>query len=148
MTRRFFRPATAGLLVLLAVAGGCRSSKKAEDPVTVLQGKVNEEVRAVVKDPNTAAQVEALAQQVLDLLRQMEREDSAYRARLDALNANYDATSQQFSEISSTHRASHNALLKQSVEIRDRMAGLLTDEEWKKLNDLRADIRKLVITTD
>jgi len=148
MTRRFVRPATAGLLVLLAVAGGCRSSKKAEDPVTVLQGKVNEEVRAVVKDPNTAAQVEALAQQVLDLLRQMEQEDSAYRARLDALNANYDATSQQFSEISSTHRASHSALLKQSVEIRDRMAGLLTDEEWKKLNDLRADIRKLVITTD
>ena len=38
MTRRFVRPATAGLLVLLAVAGGCRSSKKAEDPVTVLQG--------------------------------------------------------------------------------------------------------------
>jgi seryl-tRNA synthetase len=148
MTRRFVRPATAGLLVLLAVAGGCRSSKKAEDPVTVLQGKVNEEVRAVVKDPNTAAQVEALAQQVLDLLRQMEQEDSAYRARLDALNANYDATSQQFSEISSTHRASHSALLKQSVEIRDRMAGLLTDEEWKKLNDLRADIRKLGITTD
>jgi hypothetical protein len=40
----------------------------------------------------------------------------------------------------------YKALLKQSIEIRERMAGLLTDEEWKKLNDLRADIRSLGIT--
>jgi ABC-type sulfate transport system substrate-binding protein len=133
----------AGMLALAAIAG-CRSSKKAEDPVTVLQGKINEEVRAVVKDPNTAPQVEALAQQVVDLLRQME--NSAYRARLNALNANYDATPQQFNELYAGYMTTYKALLKQSVEIRERMAGLLTDEEWKKLKDLRADIRTLGIT--
>ncbi len=145
MPRRISCTVVAGMLALAAIAG-CRSSKKAEDPVTVLQGKVNEEVRAVVKDPNTAAQVEALAQQIVDLLRQMEQENSAYRARLNALNANYDATPQQFNELYAGHMTTYKALLKQSIEIRERMTGLLTDEEWKKLNDLRADIRSLGIT--
>lgn len=146
MTHRIGRFAVAGLAAVLAVVVGCRSARKPADPITALQGKVNTEVSAVVKDSERATQVEALTQQVLDVLRQVKQKDSEYRARRGALNADYDATPQQFSELSAAQRSALNALLKQSIEIRGRIASLLTDEEWKKLNDLRADIRTLGIT--
>jgi hypothetical protein len=143
MTFKSCRGAAVGLLTLLAFAPGCRSSRKETDPTVALQGKVDREVREAVKNPETAAQVEKLVQRAIGVLHQMEKEDSAYREQLIALNADYDATPQQFERLFADHRTRRDAFLKESLEIRGRIAGLLTDEEWKKLNGLRSDIRNL-----
>jgi hypothetical protein len=142
--------AGAALVALSVTAGACRSTAKtkAPDPVAELQVKVGEEIRSVVKDPATAAKVEAEMKQVLDFLRQMADEDSAQRARMVALNADYGATQGQFDEALAAHRTKRNALRKQVIGIQGRIAGLLTDEEWKKLNALRADAWKLGVNLD
>lgn len=148
MTRRFDGLAVGGLVAVVAFAAGCQSTKKPADPITALQAKVNTEVSAVVKDPGRAAQLEILFQELFDTMRQMWQESSEYRARSDALNADYDAAPQQFSELYAGHMTRHKALLRQSVEIRSRIAGLLTDEEWTKLTDVRADVRSLGLAID
>lgn len=141
MKARSLRSAILGIAALLTVVTGCRSSKKPADPVAQTRGKVNAEVREVVKDPERAAQVESLLQRALDSLKKTEQEEADYRARLRSWNANYDSTQLQLEAINSEHRTKLEALRKQSYETRDRIAAIVTDEEWKKLNSLRADIR-------
>lgn len=138
------------VLALSVTVGACRSTSKAKapDPVAELQVKVGKEISSVVKNPATAAKVETEMKQVLDLLRQMVDEDSAQRARLVALNADYGATPGRFDEALAAHRTKRNALRKQVIEIQGRIAGLLTDEEWNRLNALRADAWKLGIELD
>jgi len=148
MTHRFSRFAVAAVVAVLAFAAECQSAKKQADPIGELQSKVLKEISAVVKDSGRAAQVGALFQDFFGIMRQMWGETSEYRASSDALNADYDATPQQFNELYAAHMTRHKALLKQLVEMRGRIAGLLTDEEWRKLNDIRADIRSLGIAID
>ena len=135
-------------VAVLAFVAVCQSAKKPADPIGELQGKVVKELRDVVKDSGRATQVEALFQEFFGIMRQMWEETSEYRARSDALNADYDARPQQFSELYAAHVTKHNPLLKQAVEIRGRIAAALTDEEWKKLAGIRTDIRKLGIAID
>jgi hypothetical protein len=148
MTHRIGRFAVAGAVAVLAFVAECQSATKQKDPIGELQSKVLKEISAVVKDSGRAAQVEALFQDFFGIMRQMWGETSEYRAKSDALNADYDTTPQQFNELYAGHMARHKAFLKQLVEMRGRIAGLLTDEEWKKLNDVRADIRTLGIAID
>lgn len=156
MTRKTFTRganflAVGAVVASLAVAAGaCRSTAKTKtpDPIAELQVKVEKEIHSVVKDPATAAKVETEMMQVLALLRQMAEEDSAEGVRLEALNANYDATPQQFERVLADNRTKRDALRKQVLESQGRIAGLLSDEEWKKLNALRADARKLGVDLD
>ena len=148
MTHRMGRFAAAASVAVLALVTGCQSARKPADPIADLQAKVNTEVSAVVKDSGRATQLEALFQDLFDSMRQMSQESSEYRAKSDALNASYDATPQQFNDLYAGHTTKHKALLRQAVEIRGRIAGLLTDEEWKKLSDVRADVRTLGVSID
>ncbi len=148
MTRRVCRFAVAGAVALLALATLCQAAKKPADPIGELQSKVLKEISSVVKDSGRVVQLEAVFRELFDVMRQMWKETSEYRAKSDALHADYDATRQQFDELYAAHLTKHKALLKQAVEIRGRVAAALTDEEWNKLAGIRTDIRKLGIAID
>ncbi len=145
---RSARLGLAGLVATLVFVAAGQSAKKPADPIGDLQGKVVKEIRGVVKDSGRIVQLDAAFQELFDVVRQMWKETSEYRAKSDALNADYDATPQQFEELYAAHVTRHKALLRQAVEIRGRVAELLTDDEWKKLADMRADIRKLGLAID
>ncbi len=148
MTPRFWGFTIAGTAAVLAVVAACRSTTKPADPIGDLQARANTEIGAAVKDPGRLAQVEPLFREAFDTMRQMWKESSEYRAKSDALNADYDATPKQFRELYAGHSTRQKALLKQAVEIRGRVAGALTEEEWARLAGIRADVRSLGLAID
>jgi len=95
------------------------------------------QVRKIVSDPARADQLVALANEFQQLTRESVAQIKGYRAKVAALNANYDATRQDYETVFSEQDASRESFIEKASAIRERMAALTTDSEWEELKKAR-----------
>jgi septal ring factor EnvC (AmiA/AmiB activator) len=143
--------AVVALTVATATVEGC-SSKHELTPEQQTQADVTAyeaQVRKIVPEPARADQLVALANQFQQLVTESVASIKGYRAKVAALNANYDATRQDYETLFSEQDASREAFIKKASAIREQMATLSTDSEWEELKKARlravdADLNELL----
>jgi hypothetical protein len=126
----------------VAAFPGC-SSKPPLTPEQQVQADVaplDAQIRKVVSDPARANQLIALSQEHQQLVRQNAVLVRAYRAKLVALNANYQATRADFEALFNQHEANREAMLGKVAALRERMAAVAKDAEWQDLNKINQRI--------
>jgi uncharacterized coiled-coil DUF342 family protein len=98
-------------------------------------------VAETVQDPEKAKRVQAVMDEMMGEVRQLAQQDREFHRKLYDLNANYDATPEQFTKIlddlnNNRMRASMTILAK-----RFQMKEMLSAQEWKALTDGMEKIR-------
>jgi uncharacterized coiled-coil DUF342 family protein len=134
-------------LVLSSVAGCSqyhqgRPGAYGEPTTQEVVAEVKRLVEENVKDPAKANQVQALIQEIVQEVRRSSQETRGFHEQLAALNANYDATPEQFTKILDQL---NNARMESAAKIlrtRFKIKELLTREEWKKLDDAMLKARQ------
>jgi phage-related tail protein len=126
------------LLLALVAATGCSSkSLTPEQEAQADLSACDAEIRKVVADPARADQLVALTDEFNKLGWQSIASVTEYRARVAALNSNYDATREHFETLISKQDAVREAFLKKALALREQMAALATDAEWEQLKSAR-----------
>jgi hypothetical protein len=132
-------------MACLAVAvliwiGGC----KHETPEAQAQARLDadvanyqDQIRKIVQDAVRADKLVSLVSDFESLARNAASVMRDQRAKLAALNANYDATRAEFAAMFRQQDAERQALLKKALELRQQMAALTTDSEWEQLKQAR-----------
>jgi len=141
--------AVAFALAVLGVAG---CSSKHLTPEQKAQAEVEAceaQIRKVVADPARAEQLVALTNQLQQQMRESVAVAKGYRAKLAVLNANYEATRQDYEALFRQQEAQREALVRKVAALRERMAALTTDAEWQQVDKasqrmLNADLQDLV----
>ena len=145
-------PAAAIALILaLTTAAGCSSKheltpeQRAQADVTAYEA----DIRKIIPDPARADQLVALTKEFQQLANESIAAIKGYRAKVVALNSNYDATRQDYEALFSAQDASREAFIKKAGAIRSRMAVFTTDSEWEALKKARlraldADLEELL----
>lgn len=131
--------AALALALGIAADAGC-SSKHDLTPEQQTQADVTAyeaQVRKIIPDPARADQLVALANEFQQLTRESIAKIKSYRAKVAALNANYDATRQDYETVFSEQDASRESFIEKASAIRERMAALTTDSEWEELKKAR-----------
>jgi hypothetical protein len=145
-----WRVAVISLTLALAAAAGC-SSKRDLTPEQRTQADVaayEQEIRKVVPDPARADRLTALTNEFQQLVNESLASVKSYRAKVAALNSNYDATRADYETLFREQDASREAFLKKAGALRERMAVFTNDSEWEELKKARlrtldADLREL-----
>jgi phage-related tail protein len=107
------------------------------------------QIRKVISDPARADQLVALTNEYQQQMRESAAIVRDYRSKLTALNANYDATREDFKALFSQQDAHREAFLRKVAALREQMAALTTDAEWEELDKARqrtldVDLQNLV----
>jgi hypothetical protein len=98
---------------------------------------------------------QARAKEIVAVVQQLKKEDreardtvAAYRERLHALNAKYDASEGDFRSLFADFN--NERLMRQNhiAGLWITMAGLTTDREWRALSDARTTAAKALLTPD
>jgi len=139
------------LMLALSTAVGC-SSKHELTPEQRAQADVaayEAEIRKIIPDPARADQLVALTKEFQQVANESIAAIRSYRAKVAALNSNYDATRQDYETLFSAQDASREAFIKKAGAIRERMAAFTTDSEWEALKKARlqaldADLEELL----
>jgi hypothetical protein len=131
----------AGLaaVVLIGIAG-CKHETPEQQAQARLDADVanyQEQIRKVVQDPVRADRLVSLVSEFKALARTAASAMREQRAKLAALNANYDATRADFASLFRQQDAERQALLEKAMSLREQMAALTTDSEWEQLKQAR-----------
>jgi uncharacterized coiled-coil DUF342 family protein len=143
--------AAVALTLALAAVAGC-SSKRDLTPEQQAQADVTayeQEIRKVIPAPARADQLVALTNEFQQLATESIASVKNYRAKLAALNSNYDATRADYETLFREQDASREAFLKKAGALRERMAVFTNDSEWEQLKKARlraldADLEELL----
>jgi voltage-gated potassium channel Kch len=134
-----WRAAAISLTLALAAAAGC-SSKRDLTPEEQAQADVaayEQEIRKVVPDPARADQLIALTNEFQKLAGESIASVKNYRAKVAALNSNYDATRADYEALFRGQDASREAFLRKAGALRARMVVFTDDSEWEELKKAR-----------
>jgi len=126
------------LLLALVAATGC--SSKPLTPEQQAQADLSAcdaQIRKIVADPARADRLVALTGEFNKLGWESIGRVNEYRAKVAALNSNYDATREDFEALISKQDAVRETLLKKALALREQMAALTTDAEWEQLRSAR-----------
>ena len=138
--------AVGWLLLTLVAATGC--SSKHVTPEQQAQADLSAcdaQIRKVVADPERAEQLVALTDEFNKLGWQSIASVTEYRAKVAALNSNYDAKREDFEALISEQDAVREAFLKKALALREQMAALTTDAEWEQLRSARLRVLENVL---
>jgi uncharacterized coiled-coil DUF342 family protein len=143
--------AAIALTLALAAVAGC-SSKRELTPEQQAQADVTAyeaQIHKIVPDPARADQLVALTNEFQQLATESIANVKSYRAKVAALNTDYDATRQDYEALFSQQDASREAFIKKAGALRERIAALTTDSEWEELKKARlrlldADLEELL----
>jgi len=94
-----------------------------------------------VKDPEKAKQAKQIVEQIVAEVGQSFKQSREYHERLYALNANYQATPEEFTKILDDLNNQRMRSASMILALRFKMKDLLTPEEWKALTDEMANVR-------
>ena len=144
--------AVAALALALALAAVAGCSSKHLTPEQQAQADVEAyeaQIRKVVADPARADQLVALTNEFQQQMRESAAILRDYRAKVAALNSNYEATREDFEVLFSQQDAHREALLREVAALREQIAAIMTDSEWEELKKanqrmLDADVQDLV----
>jgi len=137
-------------LALALAAVGCSSKHLTPEQQAQAEAEAYQaQIRKVVTDPARADQLVALIGEFQQQIRESAANLKDYRAKVAALDANYEATRADYEDLISQQNAHHEALLKKFAGLREQMTALTTDAEWEelkkaRLRTLEADLRDLV----
>ena len=128
-----------GWLILAVIATtGC--SSKPLTPEQQAQADLSAcdaQIRKVVADSARADQLVALTDEFNKLGWQSVASVKEYRAKVAALNSNYDATRADFEALIKEQDAVRETFLQKALMLREQMAALTTDAEWEQLKSAR-----------
>ena len=148
---RCWPAAAVALMLALTTAAGCSSKheltpeQQAPADVTAYEAQIHK----IVPDPARADQLVALTNEFQRLATESIASVKGYRAKVTALNSDYDATRQDYEALFSQQDARREAFIKKASSLRERMAALTTDSEWEELKKARlrlldADLEELL----
>lgn len=123
------------LPLVVALFVSCSSSPKKVALTEETTEHWNAQVEETIKDPERAAKLKKLGQQLIDVSSSIQKDIEAANQRVMALNENYDATHDELQQILTEFSAKRNP---QFVEYRDiifAMRSEVSAEEWKALID-------------
>ena len=103
--------------------------------------ETNEQVDRTVKDPEKAKQAKAIVQDIVNEVKQSFKKTSDYHQKLYALNANYEATPEQFMKILDEQNNERMASATRILGFRFKLKSLLTVQEWKDLTEAMDKMR-------
>jgi cysteinyl-tRNA synthetase len=129
-------------LVLLVFVAGC-SHKPKPSAMETARGAFDElraAVKSEIKDPEKAAQGTHLIDQLESLVKEANSDRKAHDDKIESLNANYDATEQEFQAAFSAFNARQKDRQDRVLEINQRAKDLTTEEEWKALSKVREEM--------
>ncbi|HEX6691420.1 MAG TPA: hypothetical protein VF110_09785 [Burkholderiales bacterium] len=133
-------------LLLAALLAAC--SHEPKPTLAPAEGALDELRAAVVrevKDPQRARAAVALVDEMEKLVAATHAGIRAHNDKLKALNANYDATAEEFRAAFRDFNAARDRREDQTLELNRRAKALLTAGEWRELAKLREEaIRKAV----
>ena len=135
---------------MLAAAAGC-SSKQALTPQQQAQADLADyeaQIRRIIPDPARADQLVALTNQFQELAQASIESVNDYRAKVTALNTNYEATRADYETLFSEQDAAREAFFEKAGALRERMVVFTSDAEWEQLKAvhlklLEADLQQL-----
>src|SRR5437879_6989212 len=96
---------------------------------------MDERVNKTVKDQKKAKQAKATVQDIINEVKQSFKKTSAYHQKLYALNANYEATPEQFMKVMDEQSNERMASTTRILGLRFKLKALLTPQEWKDLTE-------------
>jgi hypothetical protein len=97
--------------------------------------ETNDLVDRTVQDPEKARQAKAIVQDIVNEVRQSFKMTSDYHQKLYGLNANYEATPEQFMEVLDEQNTKRMGSATRVLGLRFKLKTLLTAQEWKDLTD-------------
>lgn len=92
-------------------------------------------INRTVKDPDKAAQVNALVGEIVSELKASHEQERAYHRELYTLNASYTATPDEFTKILDEANDKRMQSSVKVLNLRFKMKDLMTADEWKALSD-------------
>lgn len=126
------------LTLLVLAAAGCGRHYGRGD-VDAMGDRALKEVAALidktVQDPEKAKRAQAIAADIVEEVKQSYRMNRQFHRQLYELNANYEATPEEFTKILDDM---NNARMRSATKIlglRFNLKELLTAQEWKALTD-------------
>jgi hypothetical protein len=131
-------------LVLFLFIAGC-SHKPKPPALESAEGAFDElraAVRSEIKDPDKAAQGTSLVDQLESLVKEASKDRKAHDGKIWSLNANYDATEEEFQAVFRGFNVRQKDRQDRVLEINQRAKDLTTAEEWKALAKVHEEMLK------
>ncbi|HTO45020.1 MAG TPA: hypothetical protein VML56_13165 [Burkholderiales bacterium] len=143
--------AAAAIALMFAASAGC-SSKQELTPQQRLQADLAEyemQIRRIIPDPARADQLVALTNQFQELAETNIASVNEYRAKVSALNSDYEATRADYEALFNEQDATREGFFKKAGALRERMVVFTSDAEWEQLRALHlkvleADLQQLL----
>ncbi|TLY38466.1 MAG: hypothetical protein E6K60_01305 [Nitrospirae bacterium] len=129
------------MVITTLLIGGCSKyhrgppSATGDTTMSAVVPEVKELVAQNVKDPQKAAQVEGMVQQIASEVRRSAQQTRGFHEQLNVLNSNYEAKPEQFMKILDELNNSRMASASKILETRFKIKDMLTPEEWRNLTD-------------
>jgi hypothetical protein len=131
-------PVVAALIIAVCIAG-CASNKKTPlEKMAIAFADVRAEVQAVVTDPDRASQANDLVEQLEQTFRSSRYQIDARKAKLEALNEDYDASRADMEEQLDLILSDVAANQKEALVLRGELSKLLTAAEWDAIDKARS----------
>ena len=92
-------------------------------------------VDKAVQDPEKAKRVQAIVEEIVGEVKQSYRQNREFHRKLYELNANYEATPEEFTKMLDELNNSRMRSASKILGLRYRMKELLTAQEWKALSE-------------
>ena len=142
------------LLVTATILGGCSSAPK-DSPVEIQSQSfdaLRDTAKDVISDPDRANEVTELITQLEGVVLQTQNDRSLHRAKIKALNANYDATEEEFTALLATISDEQDASREAAVDIRRKLALVVPADDWpdlvKAMDSTRGESLDTLLSTD
>jgi hypothetical protein len=136
------------ILPLLVMCFGCK--EKASDSAQRLQLEMDNSKASItktIKDSDRADKIIALSEKLAPLFREMEAQQSAFQKKCLASIERFETTPAELKELTENYRKKRGVLRKECLLIRQQIAELMTDEEWKQLLSSRQRLLKQVFNS-
>jgi DNA anti-recombination protein RmuC len=113
----------------------CSSSPKKVELTEETTEHWNAQVEETIKEPERAAKLKLLGQQLIDVSSSIQQDIEAANQQVIALNENYDASHEELQKIVSDFSEKRNPKFEEYRDIIFAMRSEVSAEEWKALID-------------
>ena len=124
------------LVAIVAMTAACAGTPKG-DPVAEAVSDYKARIRQIVTDEARADALLQLVDQADAQRRAAEAEAAAFAAEFQRLNADYDATKDQFTALMARHRADRRGFADALLALRAKMVAGTTPAEWDAISKIR-----------
>jgi uncharacterized coiled-coil DUF342 family protein len=142
MTMRVGKPLLLFYLGLALLSAGCArhhgmgySGGGRGDAVERGAVEMKALVESTVQDPEKAKRVQAIVEEIMNEVKQLYQQDREFHRRLYELNANFEATPEQFTKILDDLNNNRMRVSMKILGKRFQMKEMLSSQEWKALSE-------------